>query len=150
MSAPSTPCWPRRTNGTYNPFSHVWCSPASRPSCFCRTTRGTGRTWVESTAYGGYSRNRNDGTCGGGMSDSGGQVGGSTRLRQVTRSAGVLLAPNPGPMTLDGTNTWLLRLPGSDRCAVVDPGPSDEEHLAAVAMAGSPVEAILLTHGHLD
>jgi glyoxylase-like metal-dependent hydrolase (beta-lactamase superfamily II) len=77
--------------------------------------------------------------------------------RPVTAGAAVLLAPNPSPMTLEGTNTWVLRVP--DRtdasrpvpaaCVVVDPGPPDEGHLAAVAGAG-PVELILLTHGHLD
>lgn len=84
------------------------------------------------------------------MSGKGAPVGGSARPRQVTGSASVLLAPNPGPMTLDGTNTWLLRLPGSEGCAVVDPGPLHEEHLAAVAASGAPVELILLTHGHFD
>jgi glyoxylase-like metal-dependent hydrolase (beta-lactamase superfamily II) len=64
-------------------------------------------------------------------------------------TAGVLLAPNPGPMTLDGTNTWVLRAPGSEGCVVVDPGPLHEGHLAAVAACG-PVEQVLLTHGHLD
>ncbi len=63
--------------------------------------------------------------------------------------ATVLLAPNPGPMTLEGTNTWLLRAPGDVGCVVVDPGPDDPAHLAAVAAAG-PVELILLTHGHPD
>ncbi|MET7392332.1 MBL fold metallo-hydrolase [Dactylosporangium sp. NPDC005572] len=57
-------------------------------------------------------------------------------------------APNPGPMTLDGTNTWLLRAPGKS-CLVVDPGPLDEGHLRAVA-EHAPVAAILLTHGHID
>ncbi|GAA3448714.1 MBL fold metallo-hydrolase [Dactylosporangium matsuzakiense] len=57
-------------------------------------------------------------------------------------------APNPGPMTLDGTNTWLLRAPGGGS-VVVDPGPLDEGHLRAVA-AHSPVAAIVLTHGHID
>jgi glyoxylase-like metal-dependent hydrolase (beta-lactamase superfamily II) len=57
-------------------------------------------------------------------------------------------APNPGPMTLDGTNTWVLRAPGG-RAIVVDPGPLDEGHLQAVAALG-PVAAILLTHGHED
>ncbi len=70
-------------------------------------------------------------------------------LRAVTPSAGVLLAPNPGPMTLEGTNSWVLRAPGSAGCVVVDPGPLDEGHLAALAGCG-PVEVVLLTHGHLD
>jgi glyoxylase-like metal-dependent hydrolase (beta-lactamase superfamily II) len=69
--------------------------------------------------------------------------------RPVTSAAAVLLAPNPGPMTLEGTNTWLLRAVGERECVVVDPGPLVEEHLAAVAAAG-PVAVILLTHGHLD
>jgi glyoxylase-like metal-dependent hydrolase (beta-lactamase superfamily II) len=70
-------------------------------------------------------------------------------LRPVTPSAGVVLAPNPGPMTLDGTNTWVLRAPGDERCVVVDPGPLTESHLAEVAAHG-PVEVVLLTHGHAD
>jgi len=70
-------------------------------------------------------------------------------VRRVTPTAGVVLAPNPGPMTLEGTNTWVLRAEGSEGCVVVDPGPLLEEHLQAVAAAG-PVEAILLTHGHFD
>jgi glyoxylase-like metal-dependent hydrolase (beta-lactamase superfamily II) len=69
--------------------------------------------------------------------------------RRVTPTAAVVLAPNPGPMTLDGTNTWVLRAPGSPGCVVVDPGPLHEEHLAAVAGCG-PVEVVLLTHGHAD
>jgi glyoxylase-like metal-dependent hydrolase (beta-lactamase superfamily II) len=70
-------------------------------------------------------------------------------LRRVTRTAGVVLAPNPGPMTLDGTNTWVLRAPGETACVVVDPGPLHEGHLAAVAAQG-PVAVVLLTHGHHD
>jgi glyoxylase-like metal-dependent hydrolase (beta-lactamase superfamily II) len=70
-------------------------------------------------------------------------------MRQVTPSAGVVLAPNPGPMTLDGTNTWVLRAPGSEGAVVVDPGPLHEQHLAAVAAQG-PVELVVLTHGHFD
>jgi glyoxylase-like metal-dependent hydrolase (beta-lactamase superfamily II) len=69
--------------------------------------------------------------------------------RQVTAAAAVVLAPNPGPMTLEGTNTWVLRAPASDSCVVVDPGPLHEAHLAAVAACG-PVEVVLLTHGHPD
>ncbi|WP_262282658.1 MBL fold metallo-hydrolase [Micromonospora sp. MA102] len=58
-------------------------------------------------------------------------------------------APNPGPMTLDGTNTWVLRAPGAEHAVVVDPGPADEEHLAALAAHG-PVGLVLITHGHAD
>ncbi|MEU1686143.1 MBL fold metallo-hydrolase [Micromonospora sp. NPDC005707] len=58
-------------------------------------------------------------------------------------------APNPGPMTLDGTNTWVLRAPGAEHAVVVDPGPADEEHLAALTAHG-PVGFVLITHGHAD
>jgi glyoxylase-like metal-dependent hydrolase (beta-lactamase superfamily II) len=58
-------------------------------------------------------------------------------------------APNPGPMTLDGTNTWVLRAPGAQRGVVVDPGPLDEGHLARIAALG-PFSSILVTHGHHD
>lgn len=68
--------------------------------------------------------------------------------------AHLVLAPNPSPMTLDGTNTWVLLEPGASRAAVVDPGPLDEGHLAAVlaevARRGARVSTILLTHGHPD
>ncbi len=73
-------------------------------------------------------------------------------LRPVTPSASVLLAPNPSPMTLEGTNTWLLRggdAGEQDGYIVVDAGPADEAHLAAVAAVGT-IELILLTHGHPD
>lgn len=69
--------------------------------------------------------------------------------RQVTATAAVVLAPNPGPMTLDGTNTWVLRAPGHEAAVVVDPGPLHDGHLARVAAEG-PVAVILLTHGHHD
>jgi glyoxylase-like metal-dependent hydrolase (beta-lactamase superfamily II) len=72
-----------------------------------------------------------------------------TDLEPVTARAARLLAPNPGPMTLDGTNSWVLREPGSDRVVVVDPGPLHDAHLAALAAAG-PVALIVLTHGHAD
>lgn len=60
-----------------------------------------------------------------------------------------VLAPNPGPMTLEGTNTYVVRRPGSDRVAVVDPGPLDAGHLRGLASQGQ-VELILLTHDHQD
>ena len=70
-------------------------------------------------------------------------------LRQVTPEASVLLERNPGTMTLDGTNTWVLRAPDSEACIVVDPGYHDETHLERVVEAG-PVELIILTHNHPD
>jgi glyoxylase-like metal-dependent hydrolase (beta-lactamase superfamily II) len=73
-------------------------------------------------------------------------------LRMVTPQAGVVLAANPSPMTLEGTNTWLLH--GADeagrRAVVVDPGPDDEAHLDAVVAAAGTIVRILLTHGHPD
>ncbi|HEX6352341.1 MBL fold metallo-hydrolase [Actinophytocola sp.] len=71
-------------------------------------------------------------------------------LRQVTPSAAVILEDNPGTMTLDGTNTWLLRAPGASTCVVVDPGYEDEPHLSRVAEAAGEVELILVTHHHPD
>jgi glyoxylase-like metal-dependent hydrolase (beta-lactamase superfamily II) len=70
--------------------------------------------------------------------------------REVTALATVVLADNANPMTLEGTNTWLLRAPGSPSAVVVDAGPDDVTHLAAVAAAAGRVEQILLTHGHPD
>ena len=72
---------------------------------------------------------------------SGGTV--STRARCV-------LAPNAGPMTLDGANTWVLREPDARRSVVIDPGPLHDGHLAAIHQAADPVGAVLLTHGHVD
>ena len=70
-------------------------------------------------------------------------------LRAVTPLASVLLAGNPGPMTLEGTNTWVLRAPGARGCVVVDPGDDEPGHLQRVAAHG-PVEMVLLTHRHHD
>ena len=65
-----------------------------------------------------------------------------------------VLAPNASPMTLDGTNTHLVGEPGSGQAVVVDPGPDDPAHLAAVeaalAVRGARVVAVLVTHHHLD
>jgi glyoxylase-like metal-dependent hydrolase (beta-lactamase superfamily II) len=72
----------------------------------------------------------------------------------VTIRATCVLAPNPSPMTLEGTNTWIVAEPGSSACVVIDPGPLDEGHLRRVldtAVAGDRrVAAIVLTHGHPD
>lgn len=73
------------------------------------------------------------------------------QLRQVTETAAVLLADNPGQMTLEGTNTWILRAPGRSDCVVVDPGPRDESHSVAIAEAtGGRVALTLITHHHHD
>ncbi len=72
----------------------------------------------------------------------------------VTERAHCILAPNPSPMTLDGTNTWVLLEPGSTDAVVIDPGPLDDGHLRAVldhvAGRGARVALTVLTHGHLD
>lgn len=72
----------------------------------------------------------------------------------VTARAQCVLCPNPGPMTLDGTNTWIVAEPASDEVVVIDPGPLDEAHLQAVvaqvAGSGRKVALTLLTHGHPD
>ena len=73
------------------------------------------------------------------------------QLRQVTPQAGVVLADNPSAMTLDGTNTWLLRdEPSRRQAVVVDPGPVADTHLDTVLQAAGSVPLILLTHGHPD
>lgn len=61
-----------------------------------------------------------------------------------------VLAPNPGPYTGPGTNTWLLD--GGDGVAVIDPGPLDHSHEAAVvrAVGERSVAAVVVTHTHED
>ena len=60
-----------------------------------------------------------------------------------------ILAPNPGPMSLEGTNSYILRAAGSPTAVVVDPGPLHDGHLKAITGAGV-VELILVTHRHAD
>lgn len=71
------------------------------------------------------------------------------QLRQVTPSAAVLLANNPSQMTLEGTNSWVLRAPGRSDCVIVDPGPADKAHVRALAEVG-PIAMTLITHHHPD
>lgn len=60
-----------------------------------------------------------------------------------------IVAPNPGPMTYYGTNTYLIE--GADGFTVLDPGPDSAAHLAAVlAATGGRVARILISHGHRD
>lgn len=70
-------------------------------------------------------------------------------LRRVSETASVLLENNPSTMTLEGTNTWVLRAPDAEAAVVVDPGYHDLDHLEKLAAVG-PVELILLTHHHPD
>jgi glyoxylase-like metal-dependent hydrolase (beta-lactamase superfamily II) len=61
-----------------------------------------------------------------------------------------LTAPNPSPMTLEGTNTYVV---GRDPVVVIDPGPNDAGHIEAVREAAERrggIGAVLLTHGHGD
>nr|WP_296074210.1 MBL fold metallo-hydrolase [uncultured Actinoplanes sp.] len=75
-------------------------------------------------------------------------MGGAT-LNGLPAWVTLVRAPNPGPMTLDGTNTWVLRAPGEECAVVIDPGPLHERHLARVAELG-PFRYIMVTHRHHD
>ncbi len=68
----------------------------------------------------------------------------------VSDGVRLIRAPNPSAMTFTGTNTWLV---GEGDVAVIDPGPKDDGHLAAILGAlrpGERITRILLTHAHLD
>lgn len=72
------------------------------------------------------------------------------QLRQVSPIAGVVLENNPSSMTLEGTNSWVLRAEGHGGGVVVDPGHDDREHLQALLGVAGDVELVLLTHHHGD
>lgn len=73
------------------------------------------------------------------------------QLRPVTGTASVLLADNPNQMTLEGTNTWILRAPDRSDCVVIDPGPKDKAHSEAIARAtDGNIALTLITHHHHD
>ena len=69
----------------------------------------------------------------------------SPRVRRIT-------APNAGPMTGPGTNSYLVGDPASSAWTVIDPGPADESHVQALLAAAAPgrIERILVTHTHRD
>ena len=63
----------------------------------------------------------------------------------------LILAPNPGPMTLEGTNTYVVETP--DGCLVIDPGPADPGHVERIEAQARPrggIAGVLLTHSHAD
>lgn len=61
-----------------------------------------------------------------------------------------VLAPNPSPWTLEGTNTWVIGSADASS-VVIDPGPADQDHLRRVADAiPGNIRAIILTHAHID
>ena len=84
----------------------------------------------------------------------------------ITPQASLLVQRNPGIMTLEGTNTWILRDPSSGTSIVVDPGQADEAddtgpssqvvdangpaHLAALIEAAGDVALVLVSHRHHD
>jgi glyoxylase-like metal-dependent hydrolase (beta-lactamase superfamily II) len=65
-------------------------------------------------------------------------------VQQPLPGVRLVVAPNPSPMTLDGTNTWVV---GG---WVVDPGPADPKHLEAVRSAAGEPRGVVLTHSHPD
>ncbi|EGD55082.1 beta-lactamase domain-containing protein [Gordonia neofelifaecis NRRL B-59395] len=71
--------------------------------------------------------------------------------REVTPFASVVLCDNPGSFELDGTNTWILRAPGSPTAVVLDPGPAKHgKHVKKVAEVAGEVELVLISHRHHD
>lgn len=70
-------------------------------------------------------------------------------VERVDRGVVAVRADNPGPLTLEGTRTWLI---GGDTVAVIDPGPDDPLHLDRIAseIADRPVAGVFLTHSHFD
>lgn len=70
-------------------------------------------------------------------------------IENVASGIQLLLAPNPGPMTYWGTNTYLV---GESSVAIVDPGPDDSRHFEALmqSLKGRTVSCILVTHAHTD
>ncbi|MBW3658511.1 MAG: MBL fold metallo-hydrolase [Actinobacteria bacterium] len=65
-----------------------------------------------------------------------------------------VLAPNPSPMTLDGTNTYVVAAGDGGAAIVVDPGPDDDDHLAVIEdvleRRELHVEHLVVTHHHVD
>lgn len=76
-------------------------------------------------------------------------VGDAVQVDELTR---LVLAPNASPMTLEGTNTYLLGAPDHGAVVIVDPGPDEQAHRQAIeaALDGAEVAAVVITHHHHD
>lgn len=72
------------------------------------------------------------------------------KVAEVAPGIRRILCGNPGPFTFRGTNTWLIGRGGS--VAVLDPGPEESAHLAAILRAteGERITHILVSHTHRD
>lgn len=70
-------------------------------------------------------------------------------VEQISDTVQAITAPNPSPMTFTGTRSYIL---GADTVALIDPGPMSEAHFNAIsaALEGRTLEAIVVTHSHLD
>src|SRR3546814_914874 len=75
--------------------------------------------------------------------------GAAKRLSPLVRR---VIARNPSAFTFHGTGTYILGGAGGGAVAVIDPGPDDEQHIAALlaALEGESVSHILITHTHRD
>ena len=71
-------------------------------------------------------------------------------VRWLSERVRIVTAPNPSPMTLEGTNTYIVG--NGSSVIVIDPGPNDDGHLASIeaAVGGADAVAVLLTHHHID
>jgi glyoxylase-like metal-dependent hydrolase (beta-lactamase superfamily II) len=69
-------------------------------------------------------------------------------VQRIAREVWRIVAPNPGPLTGPGTNTYVV---GEQRRLVIDPGPADPVHLDRILeLAGGAVDRIVCTHSHTD
>lgn len=71
------------------------------------------------------------------------------RVHEIARGVRAIAANNPGPFTFKGTISYIV---GRDRVAIIDPGPDDAAHVAALldAVRGETVTHIFVTHTHRD